>query len=62
MLVIQGYVVLMIGIGLKLAISSYIFRNLSLWKKLIVFSVSPLLLAIEIYKDFKKGGCNVKNS
>jgi len=54
MLVAQGYVILMIAIGFVIATSSHRFKDLSLWKRIAVLSISPLLLAREILKDFKK--------
>lgn len=54
MLVIQGYVILTIAIGFVLTTTSPVFKGLSLWKQLIVLTISPLLLAKEIFNDFKK--------
>ena len=54
MLIIKGYVVLVFAIGFILATSSRSFKGLSLWKQIIVLSISPLLLAREIFYDFKK--------
>jgi len=54
MLVLQGYMVVMIAIGWKLATQSSSFERMSLWKQLIVLSISPLLLVRDIFKDFQK--------
>lgn len=54
MLVVQGYMVLMVAIGFVLTTSSHTFKRLSLWKQLIVLTISPLLLTREIFNDFKK--------
>ena len=54
MLIVQGYIILSIGIGFILTIKSNSFKRLSLWKQFIVLSISPLMLAREILKDFKK--------
>jgi len=54
MLVVQGYMILTIVIGFILSTSSQAFKQLSLWKQIIVLSISPLLLTREILKDFKR--------
>lgn len=54
MLVIQGYVYLVLAIGFISVTSSKTFKKLSLWKQILVLSISPLLLARNIFKDFKK--------
>jgi len=54
MLILQGYVILVIAIGFILATSSKTFKNLSLWKRFLVLSISPLLLAREIFLSTPK--------